>query len=319
MTQRGAPGAIDWLVLIAMTASWGSAFAALRIAVAEIHPTWNTVLRLAFATVALGVALMVSGQRLPRLTPRPEAAWGFYTLSGVVGMALPFLLFAYASTTLPSAVTAICNGATPVFVAVLAHFAVGERLTPRRALGVALGFAGLVVLVGGGAVRDAGDASLAALGAALAGAAAYAVSGVSVRRAPEVRALPGALMVCLTGLIAAVPVALAMGAPLPTGAVSVRAWAAAVFLGLLPTAAAMIGWVWLTHRRGALFASMGTYVAPLFAAALGVLWLGERLQLEAVAALALVVGGMLVAGGERRDRPDGDGPETPVAEPLKDR
>jgi len=317
MNTGRARGAIDWVVLAAMTASWGSAFAALRIAVAEIDPAWNTALRLAIATAVLGAALAIRGERLPALFPRPAEAWGWYALSGIAGMALPFLLFAYASTELPSAVTAICNGATPIFVAALAHFAVGERLTARRAAGVAMGFAGLVLLVGGGSLREVGDAHLAALGAALGGAALYAISGVAVRRAPPVKALAGALLVCMTGTAAAVPLALAIGGEPPVE-VSAGAWAAVVFLGLAPTAAAMIGWVWLTHRRGALFASMGTYVAPLFATAIGVMFMNERPHAEGFLALALVVGGMLVANSSGRRRAGGDGPETPVAEPIKE-
>ena len=300
MSTRPASAVLEWVVLAAMTASWGSAFAALRIAVTEVHPAWNTALRLAIATAVLGLVMLARRKRLPPLWPRPHGAWGPYAVSGAAGMALPFLLFAYASQELPSAVTAICNGATPIFVALLAHFlSAGERLTARRVVGVTLGFGGLVLLVGGGELRNVDPAHTAALLAALAGAALYAVSGVSIRRAPAVDALTGALLVCLTGLAVALPAAAVIGGAPPL-TVSPAAASSVLFLGVGPTAIAMIAWVWLTHRRGALFASMGTYVAPLFATLIGVSLMNERLAPEQFAALALVVAGMVVASSRSK-------------------
>lgn len=315
--RPGSGGALEWVVLAALTLTWGSAFAALRIAVVEIHPAWNTAIRLALAALALGVTLAISRRAPPPLWPRPHPAWRWYALSGVAGMALPFLLYAYASTELPSAVTAITNGATPIFVAVLAHFvSAGERLTMRRAVGVTLGFVGLVVLVGGAELRNLGGAHTAALLAALAGAALYAISGVAVRRAPPVGAVAGAFMVCLTGFIVALPMTLLIGGPAPLNA-SASAYAAVVFLGLIPTGAAMVLWVWLTKRRGALFASMATYIAPVVATILGVVFLDEMPGPEAYVALVLVVAGMVVAS--RRPKVGRATPETTAAALVEDR
>lgn len=297
-------GLVDWAVLAALTLSWGSAFAALRIAVHDIHPLWNTAIRLVIATLVLGAGLVLTRKRLP---PAGSAAWRWYALSGIIGMALPFALFAFASTQLASAVTAICNGGTPIFVAAMAHLFAGEKLTGRRALGVLIGFAGLAVLVGADAVRGFDAGQTPALLAALGGAALYAVSSVSIRRAPPVPAITGALLVCGFAACVAVPVAAAMGGPFPAAAPA-RAWGAAVFLGLIPSAVSMIAWVWLLARRGAVFASMGTYGAPLVAMAIGMVWLGERPGPEAFIALALVIAGMLIAnlGSGATDKPGDD-------------
>src|SRR5690606_23074152 len=114
----------------------------------EIPPAWNTVLRMAVATLVLGIICAARGERLPRLTPRPEPAWAWYSALGLLGLAAPFFLFAFSAQGLSSAVNAICNGSSPLFTAALAHMLLAEeRLTPRRGAGVALGFAGLLVLV----------------------------------------------------------------------------------------------------------------------------------------------------------------------------
>jgi drug/metabolite transporter (DMT)-like permease len=137
---------------------------------------------------------------------------------------------------------------------------------------VALGFAGIVILVGPGALAglapgSAESAAALALLAALAGAVGYGVGSVLTRKAPPVEASTGAFMFCLLGAIAVTPMALMEGAPDWPG------WAvvgSVLFLGVGPTGLASAGWVWLVHRRGALFGSMPTYLSPVWATLLGV-------------------------------------------------
>src|SRR3990167_6421588 len=139
MTSRPQP--IDWLVMAFLVIAWGSAFAALKIAVEYISPVWNAALRLWIAVATLAVALAIQRQKLP---PPSDPAWRFYAVVGMVGMAAPFVLFAYAAQSLPSAVNAMCNGASPIFTAALAHvFVAGDRLDLQRRAGVGLGFAGV--------------------------------------------------------------------------------------------------------------------------------------------------------------------------------
>ncbi|MDP3634667.1 DMT family transporter [Phenylobacterium sp.] len=289
------PKPIDWLVLAALVVTWGSAFAALKIAVAHIPPFWNTALRLWIAVATLGLVLAVQRQGLPGWR---DPAWRFYAFNGLVGMAAPFALFALAAERLPSAINAICNGASPIFTALLAHaFVSGERLTARKAGGVGLGFVGLLVLVG---PRLTGGLSLEALAVigALAGAALYAVSNVVTKRAPPVPSSVGALMMCAWGAVFATAAAVFTG-PFPAWP-PMSAVLAVTAQGVFPTALATIGYVYLIQRRGPLFLSMAIYMAPLWATVVGVLFLAERLNWTAFAALALILGGVALATLEPR-------------------
>lgn len=279
--------AIDWAVMAFLVVCWGSTFAALKVATAHIPPIWNTAGRLVVAVPVLAVVLMLRRESLPPLRHR---AWVFYAVIGFVGMALPFALYAYSAQRLPSAVNAICNGASPIFTGLLAHaFVASDRLTARKAAGVALGFAGLVVLV---APRFAEGLTIETLGliAALVGAALYAVANVLTKTAPPVPSAVGALLMCLWGAIYATAGAAALE-PLPPWP-PLSALLAMVALGVVTTALGTIGYVFLIHRRGPLFMSMGIYLAPLWATALGVLALGERPGWPAFAALALILGGV---------------------------
>lgn len=293
------PQPLDWLVLAALVVAWGSAFGALKIAVHDISPVWNTVIRLWVASATLVVVCLASRAALPPLWPRPHPAWGYYLFIGTVGLALPFFLFAYAAAGIPSAVNAICNGASPVFTAALAVAVLrDEPLGPRRLAGVIVGFLGLIVLVAPRLAEGMGVEALALI-CALAGAACYAIANVVTRKAPQVPSSAGALMMCLTGAIGA-SLAAALFEPPMTAWPSLPAMAAVVALGVFTTALAGIGYVFLVQRQGPVFMSMAIYLAPLWAMALGLLLMGERPGWPAYAALGLILAGVALATTTRK-------------------
>lgn len=291
---------LDWIVLGALVVAWGSAFAGLKIAVEAIPPLWTSVGRLWVATLTLWLISAARGERLPPVTVVRESPWGWYALLGLVGMAVPFMLFATAAASLPSAVNAICNGASPVFTVALAHVFLGdERLDLRRAAGVALGFVGLVVLVGprlaGGGVLGAGALVLSVTAAFL-----YATSNVITRKAPQVGAISGALLMCFTGAVFATIGALVLDGlpPVPP----LKGIVAVSTLGVISTGLGTVGYVWLIQRRGPVFTSMAIYMVPLWATVLGVGLMGERPGLSAFAALGLILAGVGLTTAPRRTR-----------------
>lgn len=281
---------IDWVVLGILVIIWGSAFAGLKIAVGGIHPFWVSAFRLWVATLTLWIVSASRGEQLPAVTFDRKGVWSAYAMLGLVGFAAPFFMFSTAAKSLPSAVNAICNGASPVFTVVMAHvFLHDERLTPRRLVGVILGFAGLLTLVGqrltSGAALEAG-----ALGLAIGAAALYAASNIMMRRTPQVSSTVGALMMCLTGAVFATLGALVLKGPPPLpppGPLAVTA-----VLGIFSSGLGTVGWVWLIQRRGAVFTSMTVYLLPIWALVLGVGLMHERPGWSALAALALILAGV---------------------------
>jgi drug/metabolite transporter (DMT)-like permease len=281
---------VDWAVMAGLIVTWGSAYALLKVAVHEIPPVWNTAARLWIGAATLGSIALVRGLKLPALLPRPDPVWWWYAFNGIIGTALPFYLYAMAAQGIPSAVNAICNGASPIFTLLFAWFAAAdERPSPRRIGGVLLGFVGLVVLVG---PRLAAGASLETLAliAAIAGASFYAMANVAIRRAPPASPVIGSLILCLTGGLAATLVA-ASTEPLPPMP-HAPALAALLFLGVVITGVATVGYVFVIQRRGPVFLSMAIYISPLWATALGVGVMGERPGWNAFVALGLILAGV---------------------------
>jgi drug/metabolite transporter (DMT)-like permease len=282
----------DWIVFFACLAMWGSAFAALKIAHdGGISPAWVTAGRMMVACAFLLAILVLTKQRLPPLSNR--RAWGVFAIIGVFGTALPFLLFAWASGRADSAVVAICNGGSPFFTSLLAHaFLRDEKLTPNRIVGVGLGFAGLATLAAP-AFGAGVNAEALGIAAGVSGAACYGLANVLIKAAPEIKPTTGATMYCLVALAAVAPVALLSGPPPLTA--PIESWLGVGALGLFSTALGGMGYVHLVRRRGPVLVSFVTYLIPLWAAAIGMIFLGERPGWTAFIALLLIVAGLVVS------------------------
>lgn len=281
---------IDWLVMAALVVVWGSAFAGLKIAVADIHPFWVSAGRLWVATIVLWLLSAARGETPPPVRGGRDSPWIWYAVLGLVGLAAPFFMFATAARGLPSAVNAICNGASPVFTVALAHiFLADDRLSGRRAAGVLLGFAGLLVLVGPRLMAGV-SVEVTALVLAIGAAFLYASSNVITRKAPAVSSTAGALMMCFTGALLATAGALILHGPpeIPP----LRGLLVVVVLGVFSTGLGTVGYVWLIQRRGPVFTAMTIYLVPLWATLLGVGLMGERPGWSAFAALALILAGV---------------------------
>lgn len=294
---------LSWVSLFLLVAVWGSTYALLRIAVRTIDPVWLVSGRLVGG--ALVMAVLIAIARLfrrrraePAYAPVSLAAIGWFSLIGIAFTALPFVLYATAARNTASALLAICNGGTPIFTALVAHLVTpDDRLTPRRAAGVAMGFAGLLVLVAPELLHGV-TASAAALAYAIIGALLYAGSGICTRLAPRISPLASTFIILGSGGVSALACA-TLTIPFPV-APSAESLIAMAVLAIVPTALAFVLWVWLVQRAGAVFGSLTNYVMPLWAAGLGVVFLGENIGWQAILAMALIVGGVAVAS--RRPR-----------------
>lgn len=296
--------ALSWATLMLLVVIWGSTFAGLRIGVETITPAWLVAGRLLSGAGFLGAWLLIVRllRRPQRQTDGPGLslrAYGWFGLIGIGATMAPFVMYAHAAESVGSAVLAICNGGTPFATVLMAHFWTGDRLSARRLAGVMLGFFGLVVLVLP-EFRDGAHASLIGLLLGIVGAWLYAVGNIATRLAPRVEPVLSAFIIVGMGGVAALVYALVME-PFPVDA-GARSITAMILLGLLPTAIAMFFYVWLIRRAGPVFVSFTTYMSPLWATGLGVLFLGEELRWSMVGALALILAGVAVANRSPANR-----------------
>jgi drug/metabolite transporter (DMT)-like permease len=206
----------------------------------------------------------------------------------VVEITLPFPLIAAGEQYISSSLTAILIASVPLLVALLAiRFDAAERATGLRLLGLLVGFAGVVVLVG---VDVAGNRD-ELLGAALIllAACGYAAAPMILKRhlgTVDPRAAMGASLLIASALLA-VPAAFTTPSEAPTS----EAVFSLVILGLVCTALALVVFQFLIVEVGPGRALVITYLNPVVAVILGVLILGESLGVGAVAGLLLILAG----------------------------
>lgn len=281
---------IDYLLLLLLSAIWGSSFLFIKLAVATIPPMTLVAARLCLAALGLLVFLAVTGRRLPR----DWGLWRGFLVVAVVGNVIPFFLINWGEVTVDSSLAAILLAVMPLATLVLAHaFTADERLTPMKGLGVTVGFGGIVVLVGPDALAGLGREVVSQFAIAAA-ACCYAVTTIFVRRSRLID-LPPAVNsagVLVTAALVAVPLSLIIDRPWELPAPSDQSLAALVVLALLCTSAAFLILFRLLATTGATFVSLLNYLAPVFGVFWGALLLGEPLHLDALGALALIMFGL---------------------------
>ena len=287
----------DIAELLLLAALWGASFLFMRMGAAEFGP-----LALAFVRVAGASALL-----LPLLWWQGRGGvvlphhWRPLLVVGLVNSALPFALYALAALVLSTGLMSIFNATSPLWGALIAWVWLEDRPTASRALGLAIGFAGVAWLSIGKADLRADAAGVGpawGTAACLAATALYGFGANYTRKAvaavPPLAVAAGSQLAAT--LLRAAPALLAWPAT-PPGA---RAWAAAVALALLCTGLAYMLYFRLIARLGAPRAISVTFLIPAFAALWGAVFLGEVPTAAMAAAGAVILLGSALATGVLR-------------------
>ncbi len=273
-----------WLAFAAASVLWGIPYLFIRIAVRDgVTPPMLAWGRVTLAAVVL-LALAWRAGTLPALRGR----WRWLLVYAVVEISIPFPLIAAGEQRVSSSLAAIIISTVPLIGALLAlRFDHSERPTRTRALGLLLGFAGVIALLG---LDLAGQTDeLLAAGAILIGAVGYTIGPMVVKHrlgALDPRAAMGASLALASLLLAPLAVIDPPRRVPPTGAI-----ASVVVLGLVCTAAAFVVFTILIREAGTSRATVITYVNPVIALALGITLLGERPGAGALAGLLLILAG----------------------------
>ncbi|MDX1738621.1 MAG: EamA family transporter [Alphaproteobacteria bacterium] len=282
---------MDYVLLVTLAAIWGSSFMMIKVAVDTIPPFTITAGRMVIAALFLYIAARLAGQALPK--DRETWIWAF--VISIVGNAIPFTLIGWGETKIDSGLAAILMAIMPVTTVFLAHFFTSdEKLSKRRSLGVAVGFAGVVYLIGANALSSLGDALWHQIAVA-GGAVCYAISSIinkKLSQSPNRRATAAAIMI--SSCVVIIPASALIEQPW-TLVPSFEAIIAVVALGILSTAIAQLILFRIVKARGAAFLSLNNYMVPLFGLMWGILLLGETPNSTALIGLLLIIGGIALS------------------------
>ncbi|EEB78929.1 MAG: DMT family transporter [Halioglobus sp.] len=277
-----------WLLLFLLSLAWGFAFYLIAIALESFPPLTIVNIRLAVGAATLCMVMHWQGHRLPR-----EAGWWWrFALLTILGNLIPFSLITWAETEISSSQAGLLMALMPISTMVLSHFFVHEdALTPRRLCGVMLGFGGVVVLVGGEALKGIGGSALLAQLAVLTATVAYASNTVYAKRLPPIDTVVVATGSLSVGTLLLLPFTLYLEHALWV-APSFNALAATLTLGIVSTGLATWTYFRVVTDCGPSFLSIINYIIPAIAFAAGVMFLGESAEPSQFAGLLLILAGI---------------------------
>lgn len=282
-----------WAMLAFLVAVWGVNFALIKVATQTISPPWVATLRMALgAAVVLGV-MLARGERLPL----DRRSWLWYAWFGIVGTAIPFQIITWGTSKIDSGLAGIMMAGVPLFTIVLAPFFLpDERLTTAKTLGFMAGFVGVAVLIGPTALATMAGSGVELLAqlAIVTGSLCFALFNVTGRLAPPGSALARAAGALLAAALVSGPYTLITD---PYGILnpSLTSAAAMAFLGVMSTGLMTVVLFRLLVDAGAGFTSMASYLVPMTAAGIGIVFLGEDLGASAFIGLVLVLSGLWIA------------------------
>ena len=278
--------AADYGRLVALAAIWGAAFIFMRVAAPVLGPVWTAELR-----VLLGGLALLAWLRLTGFDPALRAHWRAYLVIGGFGIAAPFVLYSFAAMHAPASLLSITNATSPIFGLAWAASLGDERVTARKAAGLALGVAGVALIA-----RPEGVAQSAlfgwAIAAALGACCLYGAVGVLIKRfsggaTPRGMAAGNQLAAALI-LVPLLPFVPPLAAPTPLVVANVLA------LALIASGVAFVLYFRLIADVGATRALTVTYLIPLFGIFWGWLFLGEALPAAALAGGVLILAGTVL-------------------------
>ena len=277
----------NWILLILLGAVWGSAFMFIKISADDFGPILLVNLRLLLAG-ALFLPFLLRKKYLAHFKSHFP---GILILS-IFSNAFPFTMFSYASLGATSNMLGILNGTTAFMTMVVAYFWLKESITPKQIFGIILGFLGILVLVN----PANGSATLGASGFALVGALSYSFSGVYIQKY-QLKANKFGLIgwAMLFGGLLLTPLSFFN---LPNQMPDNNAIAALLWLGIVSTGIAYLGYIRLIEQIGAVRTSTVTYLLPVFSIIWGSIFLQEKITWIIFGGFIFVMIGMYFANNK---------------------
>jgi drug/metabolite transporter (DMT)-like permease len=277
---------------VALTAIWGTTWAAIRVGLTGIPPLAGLAARFLLAGAILLAIAVARGVPLGRSALERRLWW----VNGLATFLVPYTVIYWAEQWVPSGLSSVLFSTFPLWVVVLGLWILPhERASGARRAGVALGFLGVAVLFSEDFTRLGGLHVRLPAAVLVAGAAVSASGSLAMRRWGG-----GVSPLSLT----AIPM---LGTGLATGLGALwlerdRPWnfgpaavAATVYLALFGSAVTFTIYFWLLKRRTAMTASLVSYTAPVVAVAVGTLAFDEPFTLRSAIGAVLVLAGVAAA------------------------
>ena len=279
-------------LLVVLSFLWGASFTLIEVAIDTIPPATIVFGRLVIGASLLLLMAIWSGVTFPKSLSR----WAALLLQGILQSALPFTLISWGQKYIDSGLAGLLNTTPPLFVFLIGFFLLRDRTAgAQQVIGILLGFAGVLVIMGPAAIAGEGSSILGQLAITCA-SISYAVAAIYAKRFSDQPAVLTASCSMAFAALLLFPVSVLVDDPLSLSP-TVPAIAAVVVLGVFSTAIAMAIYFRLVRTLGPLGVTMGSYLRAGFSVALGILLLGEALSPTLVIGLVMIFTGVAIVTG----------------------
>jgi len=277
----------NWGLLLFLSLLWGGSFFFYKVLVAELPPVTVVLGRVGIAAIALNLGLLVTGRPVPWTWPLFKR----FLLLGLLNNVIPFILICWGETRISSGMASILNATTPFFIMLVAHFVTeDEKFSAPKLVAMALGFAGVLVLIGPAAL--AARQQLGGEIALLAATIVYAFGGLYgkvFKGIPPIQIATGQITAATCVLL---PLALAVDRPWTLAMPSLSAWAALLAIALFSTALAYVVFYRMMETAPVTSISLVTFLLPVNTLWLGAAFLDESVTWQALGGMALIGAGL---------------------------
>jgi drug/metabolite transporter (DMT)-like permease len=303
-TNREAFDAGDWIRFLSVSLIWGASFLFIAVGLDAFHPGLLTWLRVGFGASLMALLPQARATRIPRQDmPR-------VVLLGVIWVVIPFTLFPIAQQWIESAVAGMLNGATPIFTAIIASILLRQLPGRLQILGLAIGFVGILAI----ALPSVGSGDTAALGVILV-VLATVCYGFSTNIVAPLQQRYGTIPVMGRALVVATVLVTPYGLfGLTRSEFAWESLAATMAIGFLGTGVAFLLMGSLVGSVGPTRSSFITYLIPVVALVLGVVFRDEIVSPIAVVGSLLVIGGAVLASRRETSAPTRSTDATDIAD-----
>jgi drug/metabolite transporter (DMT)-like permease len=290
-----------YLALAGLALIWGASFFFIKVAVHDMSPTALLLLRSVTGCLTLAVIVRLMGRPLFGLGWRTRLV--SFAIMALTNAVIPWIAIAWGEERISSGLASILNSTTAVWTAVLIYWVMPtERPSAVNYAGVALGFAGVVILVlpdiTSHGLTGSFFGAMAVVGASL----SYAVNAMYQRR--KMRSV-SVFELSLGQLVATVLFAIPIAAPsLPRVHVALASMAAVLALGAGGTGIGYLLYFHVMNALGAVRAAGVTLLVPVTAVFWGAVLLHESLSLSIAAGMVVVLAGIVLTNVRRAARPE---------------
>ena len=277
---------------------WGASFLAIRVIVARVPPLLAAGVRFLTAGLILFLWSALRGAAVPKLRE-----WRSGVLLGVGMFACNYGPLFWAEQRVASGIAAIVSALIPVWIAAFEWTRTGARMPARLIAGTACGLAGVLALSLTPSQLSGRRIELLQLIALLVGTIAWAVGTIWSQHMPLPRAKPMAASIqMMWGGIALSVVSIAAGDlhRFDPGALNARVWVSMMYLIFGASIVAYTAYVWLLGHEPPTRVASYAYVNPVVAVLLGWLLGGEKLSIQIILGMVLVLAGVMAVVGQRR-------------------